>query len=335
MNTNNICKQINLASLRYLEYLLKIERTELKQLADTAGRFYAPFDLHKKYSSKWRHIDNPQLLLKQIQKKILKAILEKGISQLPEGMNGGISGKSIVDNVKVHICKECVGIVDIKECFPSTDNLKIYQVWRNFFGCGIKTVGILTKLTTFQHRLPQGAPTSPLLCNYALTPIFKTIKNYAKKTNLDVSIFIDDITVSGHRKDVVKAIEYIVRLLLQNKYSVRKRKVRLITSGYSQKVTGATINSKISISRLKVQQIRNLIIETAKLKEYVPSDKFNQIRGLVSFSKSVSSDQGKKLELFAESLLIKPILQVEDKKDEQRRNCRKFNRDHTYHLPWL
>lgn len=328
----NNTQQINIVSLRYLEHLLKIQRTDLLQLADTAGRFYTPFDLHKKDSSKWRHIDNPQSPLKEIQKKILRTILEKGISQLPLGMNGGISGKSIVDNARIHVNKECIGIIDIKDCFPNTDNLKIYQVWRNFFGCGTKTASILTKTTTFQHRLPQGAPTSPLLCNYALAPIFNDIRKYAEKNNLDASIFIDDVTVSGNRKNVERAIEYIVDLLLQNEYAVRNRKVRLITSGYSQRVTGVTTNTKASVNRVKIQQIRNLILETANLKEYVPSDKYNQIHGLVSFAKSVSPYQGKKIESFAESLLIKPIMQVGVIKDEERRNCRKFSRDHSYHL---
>ena len=165
MNENNI-QQLNIVSLRYLERLLKIQRTELLQLAETAGRFYNPFDIHKNGSNKWRHIDNPQRTLKDVQRRIHKQILEKG--------------KSIIDNAKLHVNKKCIGIVDIKDCFPSTDNLKIYQVWRNYFGCGTKNASILTKLTTFQHRLPQGAPTSSLLCNYALAPIFIVIKDYVK-----------------------------------------------------------------------------------------------------------------------------------------------------------
>lgn len=331
MNKHNTHQKINIVSLNYLQKILKIERDKLREIANTAGRNYKPFDLHKKDSKKWRHIDNPQSELKDIQKKILKRILQKGIHLLPEGMNGGISGKSVVDNAKVHTGKECIGIIDIKDCFPNTNNLKIYQVWRNFFGCGTKTAGILTKLTTFQCRLPQGAPSSPLLCNYVLTPIFINIHNYAKKHSLDVTMFIDDITISGKKQEVEKAVGYIIKVLQKNGYAVRKRKVRVIISGFSQKVTGVTINTVASVNRSKIQQIRNLIIETAQLKEYIPSDKLSRIRGLMSFVKSVSPSQGEKIDVLAESVLIKPILQVTVGKNEQTRTCRKFHRDHSYH----
>lgn len=330
MKIKKVPERINISSLRYLEHLLKINRANLRQLADTSGRYYAPFDLYKKSSSKWRHIDNPQQPLKEIQKKILATILEKGINQLPNGMNGAISGKSIIDNVKVHVEKECIGVVDIKDCFPNTDNLKVYQVWRNFFFCGIKTANILTKLTTFQHRLPQGAPTSPLLCNYVLSPMFIDLKGYAKKNNLDASIFIDDITVSGKRKAVERAIKYVIKLLIQYKYSVRKRKVRIITSGYRQKVTGVLVNKKLSIGRKHVQQIRNMILETASLKGHIPSSEYNKIKGKVSFAKLVSKTQGEKLEKFAEKLLLQPQKQVEPVKDDVRRDCKKYSNNHEY-----
>ncbi len=321
---------VQILSLKYLESLLDCDRIELQQLANTSGRFYKPFDLHKKGTNKWRHIDNPQYPLKGIQKKILKRILNKELCQLPPGMTGGVSGKSIVDNAKVHVGKDCIGIVDIKNCFPNISHNKVHRVWIDCFGCGAKTANILTKLTTFQHRLPQGAPTSPLLCNYVLTPIFNDFKKYSEKTGLDASMFIDDITISGDRKEVEEAIEYIVRVLLKNKYAVKRRKVKVITSGYCQKVTGITVNAKLSINRQQFQEIRNLIIENAKFKDFIPSSKYNKIQGLVSFTKQVSKTQGFKLEEFAELMLIKPVLQTRTKGNDQIRTCKKFSRNHIY-----
>ena len=169
-----------LVSLSNLESLLNLKREELRKIAETVGRHYRPYDLHKNGTSKWRHIDNPNHSLKSVQKRILKNILNKRLHYLPNGMTGGISGKSVVENAKIHVKRDCIGIVDIKDCFPNTNHLKIYNVWKNYFGCGEKTVGILTQLTTFQDRLPQGAPTSPLLCNLSLASIFKEIEIYAK-----------------------------------------------------------------------------------------------------------------------------------------------------------
>lgn len=297
----------SLVSLSNLEFLLGLKRDELRKIAKTAGRHYRPYDLHKNGTNKWRHIDNPDYSLKNIQKRILKNILNKGLHHLPNEMTGGISGKSVVENAKIHVKKDCIGIIDIKDCFPNTKHLRIYNIWRDFFGCGEKTVGILTQLTTFQDRLPQGAPTSPFLCNLSLISIFREIELYTKKHSLNLSIFVDDITISGKRINVINAIDPIIKMLTKNKYAVRRRKVKIIGSGFRQKVTGAITNSKVSIGRNEIKLIRGLIVEISKMKGYIPSDEYNSIYGKITFAKQLSKTQGDKLEKFAEKMLIAPI----------------------------
>lgn len=319
-----------LVSLSYLEFLLNLKRDKLKAIAETAGRHYKPYDLHKNGTSKWRHIDNPDNYLKNIQKKILKNILNKGLHHLPDRMTGGVTGKSVVENAKIHVKRDCIGIVDIKDCFPNTNHLKIYNVWKDFFGCGDKTIGILTKLTSFQDRLPQGAPTSPLLCNFSLISIFKEIEIYTRKHDLNFSIFVDDITISGKKRDVTDAIQPIIRVLINNKYAVRKRKIKIISSGFGQKITGVTTNNKLSIGRNEINQIRDLIMQMARLNGNIPSDKYNSIYGKLAFAKHLSKTQGDKLEKFAEQMLIKPILQVEKEEKDDIRNCNKYARDHGF-----
>lgn len=331
MNTATQPKIIDsLKRLGYLEHLLKLERNEIYKLSETAGRFYKPFDIHKKGTDKWRHIDNPQYPLKSVQTRILKKILNRNLHLLPEGMNGGISGRSIVDNAQAHIGKECIGIVDIKECFPSTNHHQVNRVWVKYFGCGYKTANILTKLTTLQHRLPQGAPTSPLLCNLVLAQTFKEIKSITDDLSLNVSIFIDDITVSGSRGNVTNSIAPIVEILIKHGYAVRRRKVKIIPSSQSQKVTGIPVNKKLSIGRKHVQQIRNLILETAALKGYISSGDYHKIHGKISFAKSVSRAQGDNLEKFAEMMLVHPLVQEKVEKDENRRDCKRFSGNHKY-----
>lgn len=319
-----------LVSLSYLEFLLDLKRDKLQKIADTAGGHYKPYDLHKNGTTKWRHIDNPNYLLKNVQKRILKNILNKGAHYLPSGMTGGISGKSVVENAKIHVKKACIGIIDIKDCFPNTKHLRIYNVWKDYFGCGKKTIGILTQLTTFQDRLPQGAPTSPLLCNLSLIPIFKEIEIYTKKHNLNFSIFVDDIAISGNRKDVTNAIQPIVGVLIKNKYAVRRKKIKIINSGFRQKLTGATVNNKVSIGRNQINLIRNLIVQMAKLKGYVPSDKYNFIYGKIAFAKHLSKTHGNKLENFAVQMLVNPILQVKKENQDDKRSCNKYARDHRF-----
>ena len=324
-----------LVSLSRLEFLLGTPRKELKKIAETIDRYYSPYDFHKNGTNKWRHIDSPNITLKIIQKRILKNILNKGLYLLPNGMTGGVSGKSIIENAKIHISKECIAIIDIKDCFPNTKHLKIYDVWKDYFGCGEKTVGILTQLTTFQDRLPQGAPTSLLLCNISLISIFKEIEKYTSSHDLNLSIFVDEITISGMKKDIISAIQPIINILTKNKYAVRREKIKIISSGFRQKTTGITLNRKLSIGRSEIKKIRNLIVETAKIKEYLPSNNYNLISGKITFAKQVSKPQGAKLEEFAKQLLINPLTLVQKEDIDEKRSCNKYNRDHKFIKPTI
>lgn len=320
----------SLISLKQLEFTLHTSRDDLRSIAKLAGKLYNPYDLHKKGTDKWRHIDNPKNELKKIQRIINKTILKKNIFLLPERMTGGITGKSIIDNAKNHVNKEYILIIDIKDCFPSTDNLKILYIWRTYFGCGNTTARILTQLTTFQTRLPQGAPTSSLLCNFALLPIFRKIDHYASLNNLSFSIFVDDITISGRKNDVIGSIKPIIKILKEYNYAVKKKKIKIFSSGYSQRTTGINVNKKLSVGRRKLNEIRKLIIESAKLEGYMPSTLINKISGDINFIQQISQSDGKKLKELANKLLVAPIKIVRSESDCNTRACKDFKINHKY-----
>jgi len=205
-------------------------------------------------------------------------------------------------------------------------------VWRTYFGCGNTTARILTQLTTFQARLPQGAPTSSLLCNFALLPIFRKIDHYASLNNLSFSIFVDDITISGRKADVIKSIKPIIKILKEHDYAVKKKKIKIFASGYSQRTTGINVNKKLSVGRRKLNEIRKLIIESAKLKGYLPSTLINKITGDINFTKQGAPKGGKRLTEVVNKLLIAPIKIVKSESDCNTRTCNDFKRNHKYIL---
>ena len=69
----------------------------------------------------------------------------------------------------------------------------------------------LTALTTFEYRLPQGAPTSPTLSNIVMEPIDKEIMDYANANGLVYSRYADDITVSGS-EDIANHLDHVIRI---------------------------------------------------------------------------------------------------------------------------
>ena len=255
-----------LISVNKLSFLLKTDSDDLKNIAKSVGNFYKPFDrkqIKENGDIKWRHIDNPLPELKKIQRKINKVLLSGVIKSLPNSITGGRASQSIFTNASHHINQEAVATIDLKDCFPKTNNLRIFRVWRNYLKNGIQISDILTKLTTFQRRLPQGAPTSSSLCNLALFPLHLKILNYCIDNELNLTQFVDDITISGKAKSVRQAINRVILLIQSEGYAVRKRKVKVMLANKQQKITGLIVNRKISISSKFIESVRKEIIDSS------------------------------------------------------------------------
>lgn len=319
-----------LLSLKHLEVLLDTPREKLREISENISLHYAPFDTHKKGKPRWRHIDNPDTVLKRIQKKINKYLLTNRSLLLPQEMTGGITGRSINLNASYHIGKECVAVIDINNCFPNISHSKIYKVWINTFNCSTTIASLLTKLTTFERRLPQGAPSSSLLCNFVLLPVFQEIKKIAALNNLDVSIFVDDIIISGSKKNVTHSIQSIIKLLQSEGFSIRKKKMSIATSGHRQKGTGIILNRKISVGRKEINAIRKFIIDVAKNKDFITSSEINTINGKINFANQISKIQGTKLAIFARKLLVAPVINTSTQNSNEYRKCNRIERNHVY-----
>lgn len=309
-----------------LHILGDIDRDLLFTLASTAGAYYDPFDrLQKKGSTrKWRHIDNPTGDIKKTQKLINKRILNKALLSLPEEVIGGVKGKSTKDNANKHLGQEIVVNIDIRDCFPNTSNDGIFQVWKNVLGCGSQNAALLTQLTSFQTRLPQGAATSSSLCNLALLPLFYDIKRYTDKISINLSLYIDDFTLSGNTDKVLGSIKNVVRLIQQHGYAVRRRKIVKMPSNVKQVVTGITVNKKISAGVEIIKGTRKQILTLAK--NWNAQVSLRSLKGRINYIKHLSPSEGRKLEGYLQMLLPDYGEADKPRNKEERRKCKSTKR---------
>jgi len=196
-------RQLNIQSWRHLESVLTLKRKALKAVASTAGRYYKPFEKGKKarpfqkrsISARIRVIDNPQEPLKSFQRQIQKKLLS--FIELPTHMLCGVSRKSIRDNIVIHLGAPLVVTIDIKSFFPSITTQQVYSVWRNMLGCSTRISKVLTKLTTYRGKLPQGAPTSTVLANLVLSFVDADIRRECAARGVTYSTWLDDLAFSG------------------------------------------------------------------------------------------------------------------------------------------
>lgn len=208
----------------------------------------------KKRNGKLRTIYEPNYLLKSIQRKILKNILNnKSISKYAKAYHIGISLK---DNAIPHLNKKIVLKLDIKNFFDSINFVDIYKSCfpLEYFP---KSVGmLLTYLCTYYDYLPQGAPTSSYISNLVMKDFDEEIGNYCENLNISYTRYSDDMTFSGdfNPSEIIKVVRtklYKLGLKLNNE------KICIINKGNRQSVTGINVNNKIQVSveyRKKLRQ---------------------------------------------------------------------------------
>jgi hypothetical protein len=240
-------KRLNIAHEKRLALHLGCNVDELQQLAESANSFYKPFELVpklrpfvKKPPKKPRPIDNPTGKLKRIQARINKALL--GPILLPEHVFGAVKHRSIIGNAQRHQGAPVLVTLDIRQCFPSVTNAHVYHVWANVLGCSPSVASLLTKLTTFNRHLPQGAPTSPALANIFIWSVDGPIREKCVDLGVEYSTWIDDLAFSG---DNARAIIQIADEALRvNGLRISHKKTVIMGSGQSKTLTGTRLGRR-------------------------------------------------------------------------------------------
>ena len=313
--------------MRHLERLLVCDRKKLIEISERAGSFYEPFDRQKFGTEKWRHIDNPTDRLKIIQGRINKKILSR--ISLPPTMLGGVKGKSIFDNATPHVDKEMIVTLDIKNCFPRISHKVILSIFINGLKCSEEIARVLTQLTTFQTRLPQGASTSTTLANIVLLPLHNKILKITKLKNLGLTFFVDDIAISGN-DGALEAIQPIIKIIQQNNNAVSNKKIKIMPSYTRQTITGLIVNKKINISNEKVLAIVDKIIELFNKPSLISKNDINSIYGRIAFVKRICPSKGVFLENTAKKYLLADSSLINKFKLDKTRPC-KCSQRHSEH----
>ena len=114
---------------------------------------------------------------------------------------------------------------------------------------------ILTSLCCIDDVLPQGAPTSPALSNIVMKNFDDIIGAWCKKRNISYTRYCDDLTFSA---DIPLYNVYlkVKDMLLKRGFELNEDKTKFITNSSSQRVTGLTVNEKVSIPRDYKKELR-------------------------------------------------------------------------------
>lgn len=277
--------KLHILSVNLLADMLQIPKETLVRLSLEPRLNYDPFEttgkarpFQKHPPSKLRPIDNPLNELSWAQKRIYRRLL-KPIC-FPEHVLGAVPKRSVRNNAQRHLKSSTLLVtIDIRQCFPSVTNVAVYRVWRQFLDCSTPVAKLLTRLTTFRRRLPQGAATSPLLANLFIWMVDEPIRRACRELGVEYSTYIDDLAFSGERAR--ELIQVAASTLGPHGLCLKRNKIRVMGPRATKILTGTRLGShQVRAPKEKLSRVRSGI---HKLRAGLvgEQDKEKYIRGLV------------------------------------------------------
>jgi RNA-directed DNA polymerase len=232
---------LNIRTPKHLALRLDRPLELLKTLAHYRGAQYRTRSVPKSDGVKDRRISPPSVALKNVQRRIDDLLLKSLC--LPDIVHGYRRRRSIVTAATPHQGERFLLVMDIRDFFPSIGHRQVYEMYRRL-GCSPNVAKLLTELTTNDHCLPQGAPTSSSLANLyiRMSGMANRLSRLAAQHDLRITIFGDDILLSGERP--FRGLESHVASIIQScGLAVNQEKSRARRPGEKQQVLGIVVNS--------------------------------------------------------------------------------------------
>ncbi len=267
---------------------------------------YHHYSIRKKRGGE-RQIFAPENKLKSIQKRLNYFLQAYYLWIKPEEVHGFVvnprylgASCNIVENAKRHTGKKHILNIDLKDFFPSVTAKQVKEIFSSgYFNFNESIATALTLLTTYEGKLPTGAPTSPVISNFVCLKLDKDLKKFCNENNLTFSRYADDLTFSSNLLISSDTVLDIISMIKKNNFLINEKKLRLKSSGRKQTVTGLTVNEKVNVDRKLLKKIRAMLhdmttvgIDTATFRHFHLNGKvepghrekfINRLKGYIHF----------------------------------------------------
>ena len=287
----------NLKSRKKLAELLRISIVSLTEL--TSGKqLYVRCWKHKKLNQwlkeaphasmadSFRPIDIPHPRLKAVQSRIASLLAR---IEPPDFLFSPVKGRSYVENAARHVGSNAFWMLDVADYFPSCSANNVARFFHRDLNCSEDVTAVLVEMIALDGCLPQGSPCSPILAYYCNRPMWLSIEDSVKSAGCKLSLYADDITISGGvvRKALIWEIKKIVvgsGLRLKSSKEVSLIGAPADITGVIVKPGGTYLpNRQIK----KLAELKKLRMQTVNPKDRVRID--NQIAGRIAQRRQVEN----------------------------------------------
>ena len=197
-----------LGSRKKLASILHLSDRDLKLLSRSAPTLYRAWD-QTNPKGKTRHIEDPAKPLKRVQRRLAKLL---AAITPPTYLYCPAKKRCYISNAARHIGSKQIRNLDISNFYPSAKATRVYWFFNTIMKCPPDVSAIITSLTTRNGHFPCGSPVSGLLGFYAYYDMWQKIERIAAEGGCRLSVYVDDITVSGNT--VPEGVMYQIRKCL-------------------------------------------------------------------------------------------------------------------------
>ena len=257
---NELADQLNIPrkTLSYLLYVKKIENC------------YTSFETNKK-SGGVRCISAPCDELKSVQRRLLSYLFKIQNQYLMDNnvkhliSHAFEKKKSIITNAKIHTNKKFVINIDLKDFFDSFHFGRVRGFFQKnrMFNFNSEVSLVIAQLTCYDGKLPQGAPTSPLIANMISEIMDMRILEIARKYHCDYTRYADDLTFSTNDKKILETYDFfyeeIKKCVEKSGFFINETKTNFMYSTSRQVVTGLVVNRKINVANSYYRKTRAMV----------------------------------------------------------------------------
>jgi RNA-directed DNA polymerase len=251
-------------------------------LKSQTNKHYRVFKIPKGRLS--RQIEAPRAGLKLIQKWL--SIHFANVLKPHEAVHGFVQGRSHITAAREHLNASWVFSVDIENFFPSTTRESIVSALKLIGYQTVASLEILSQLCSYEGRLSQGAPTSPVLANAALSEIDNHISVLAQKFGARFTRYADDIVISGVNDVPTNLFAEIERIFDDTPWRLSESKRHLSVKPNRLKVHGLLVHG--ATLRL-TKGYRNRVRAFAHVlkNEKVKNEDVKKLKGHLSYANQV------------------------------------------------
>lgn len=164
---------------------------------------------------------------------------------------------SYITNSKAHLSAKQVITFDIEAFYQNNTQNKLRLFFKEILKCSEDISFILSKVCTYNNHLPTGSQASVYLSYLVNIQMFTEMYNLASKQNVCMTVYADDITVSGTKVDM-SILNTMTKIVERYNYTIKKEKTRRFLGSQIPIVTGVALcGNGIAPTNNKFKKLRH------------------------------------------------------------------------------